>query len=50
MFFLIPTTCDLQYPIKIDYKYFTLKYVVNCLCIIDIDLGFMIPVDYIHTD
>ena len=32
------------------YPYFTLKYVVSCLCIIDIDLGFMISVDYIHTD
>ena len=29
--------------------YFTLKYVVSCLCINDIDLGFLIPVDYIHT-
>ena len=46
---LIPTPCDLQYPIKID-PYFTFNYVVSCLCIIDIDLGFMIPVDYIHTD
>ena len=33
------------YLIKIDL-YFTLKYFVSCLCIIDIDLGFMIPVDY----
>ena len=45
----IPAPCDLLYPIKID-PYFTLKYVVNYLCIIGIDLGFMIPVDYIHTD
>ena len=45
---LIPTPCDLLYPIKID-PYFTLKYDVSCLCIINIDLGLMIPVDYIHT-
>ena len=30
-------------------KYFVFKYVVSYLCIIDIDLGFLIPVDYIHT-
>ena len=41
---LIPTPYDLKYPIKID-SYFTLKYVVSCLCVIDIYLGFMIPVD-----
>ena len=46
---LIPTPCDLLYPIKLD-PYFTLKYVVSYLCIIDIDLGFLIPVDYIHTN
>ena len=49
MIFLLPTPCDLQNPIKID-PYFTLRYIVSCLCIIDIDLGFMIPVDYINTD
>ena len=49
MIFLLPTLCDLLYPIKID-PYFILKYVIRYLCIIDIDLGFLIPVDYIHTD
>ena len=36
--------------IGLSYAHFTLKYVVSCLCIIDIDLRFMNPVDYIHTD
>ena len=46
---LIPTPSDLLYPIKID-PYFTLKYVISCLSIIDIDLGFIILVYYMHTD
>ena len=36
--------------VKDDLPYFTLNYVITCLCIIDIDLGFVIPVIYIHID
>ena len=47
---LIPTPYDSNQNRSVFYFKICFKLFISCLCIIDIDLGFMVTVDYMHTD